>query len=206
MRVGNMGEHEETPVTKLLNAIGRGDRSAQDSLFEAIYSELHKIARSQMAGEKAGRTLQPTALLHEAYLRLFRQPSGGFRSRKHFFATAAQAMRQLCIDDVRRRGRQKRGGGSTREPLDADGLLIDQDPAETLAVHEALERLERHDPRKAELVTMRFFAGLTVDQCASALGVSPRTLANEWRFAKAWLHRELSGDDATSESEMDSCR
>jgi RNA polymerase sigma factor (TIGR02999 family) len=199
-----MSKGEETPVTALLNAVVRGDHSAQDRLFEAIYSELQKIARSQMAGEKAGRTLRPTALLHEAYLRLFRQPSEGFLSRKHFFATAAQAMRQVRIDDVRRRGRQKRGGGSTREPLDADGLLIDQDPSETLAVHEALERLERHDPRKAELVTMRFFAGLTIDQCAVALGVSSRTLANEWRFAQAWLHRELSGNAATMETETDS--
>jgi RNA polymerase sigma factor (TIGR02999 family) len=199
-----MDEHEETPVTALLNAVASGDSSAQDGLFEAIYSELHKIARSQMAGNGAGRTLQPTALLHEAYLKLFRQPSDGFQSRKHFFATAARAMRQLCVDDVRRRGRQKRGGGSAREPLDTDGLLIDQDPAETLAVHEALERLERHDPRKAELVTMRFFPGLTIEQCANALGVSSRTLANEWRFAKAWLHKELNGDAATLETETDS--
>ncbi len=190
----NMDGNDTTPVTQWLNALARGDRSAQDGLFEAIYGELHKIAVSQMARERPGRTLQPTALVHEAYLKLFRQPSGGFESRKHFFATTARAMRQLCVDDVRRRGRQKRGGGATRESLDDVGPLFDQDPAETLAVHEALERLERHDPRKAQLVTMRFFAGLTIDQCASVLGVSSRTLANEWRFAKAWLRRELNDD------------
>lgn len=201
--VGNMNSHEETPVTKLLNAVASGDRSAQDGLFEAIYGELYRIARSQMAGEGPGRTMQPTALVHEAYLKLFRARFDGFASRKHFFATAAKAMRQLRIDDVRRRERQKRGGGAVRESLDADALVIDHDPVETLAVHEALERLEQHDPRKAELVTMRFFAGLSIDQCAAILGVSPRTVANEWRFAKAWLHRELGDGDASLDAGAD---
>lgn len=189
-----LGDSENIPVTKLLNALARGDRSAQDSLFEVIYGELYKIARSQLAGDQAGRTIQPTALIHEAYLKLFRSPSDEYASRKHFFATAAKAMRQLRVDDVRRRERRKRGGDSARESLDDDAVLIDQDPGEALAVHEALQRLERHDARKADLVTMRFFAGLSINQCATVLGVSPRTVANEWRFAKAWLHRELGGD------------
>jgi RNA polymerase sigma factor (TIGR02999 family) len=189
-----MSHREETPVTRLLNALAGGDRSAQDELFDVVYAELRKIALSQAGAGVASRTLQPTALIHEAYLKLFRDPSDGFVSRKHFFATAAQAMRQLCVDDVRKRKRLKRGGDASREPLDGDAILIEQDPETTLAVHEALERLKEHDSAKAELVTMRFFAGLTVDQCASVMGVSPRTVATEWRFAKAWLHRQLDGE------------
>jgi len=195
-----MDDEKQTPVTKLLNALAGGDRSVQDALFDVIYAELHKIARRQAASNVASRTLQPTALLHEAYLKLFHDSSDGFVSRKHFFATAAQAMRQLCVDDVRKRKRQKRGGDASRQPLDGDAILIQQDPETTLAVHEALERLKEHDAVKAELVTMRFFAGLTVDQCANVMGVSSRTVATQWRFAKAWLHRQLDGEDRLSDT------
>jgi RNA polymerase sigma factor (TIGR02999 family) len=196
-----MDGENQTPVTKLLNALAGGDRSAQDELFNVIYSELHKIARSQVGGIAAERTLQPTALVHEAYVKLFRQTSDGFDSRKHFFATAAQAMRQLCVDDVRWRKRKKRGGDAPRESLECDAIFIEQDLETTLAVHEALNELATHDPDKAELVTMRFFAGLTVDQCANVLNISPRTAATQWRFAKAWLHRQLDGETPRRESD-----
>ena len=143
----------------------------------------------------AGRTLQPTALIHEAYLRLMGAVDGEFANRRHFFAAAARVMRCIRIDDARRRGRLKRGGGDSPGSLEDEPPMFDQDPAEVLAVHEALDRLEERHPEQAEVVMLRYFASMTVAETAVAMEVSPRTVNKEWRLARAWLHRELSKGD-----------
>ncbi len=182
------------PLTQLLADARHGDAAARDRLWNAIHDELRVIARSQMAAEAPGRTLQPTALVHETYIRLFGNGPVDWANRKHFFAAAAMAMRRIRIDDARRRNRQKRGAGARQQADGEDPPCFDQDPAEVLAVDEALEKLERKQPRLAEVVTLRYFAGLSVDETAEALGVAPRTVDGDWRLAKAWLHRELSVD------------
>ncbi len=205
------------PITQLLAAAGQGDQAAQNQLWSAIYDELHRLAQCQMAGEAHGRTMQPTSLVHEAYLRLIGDEAVQWANRRHFFAAAAKAMRRIRVDDARKRKRLKRGGGRRQVPLDEQGVVgkgfpqgvvregihapagrgtpgYDPDPAEMLAVDEALSKLEQEDPRKAEVVMLRYFAGLTGDETAQALGLSPRTVDSEWRFAKAWLHRELSSE------------
>ncbi len=183
------------PITQLLAAAGEGDEAAQRQLWAVIYDELRKLAQSQMAAEAAGHTLQPTALVHEAFFRLFGDAEAEWSSRKHFFGAAAKAMRQIRIDDARRRNRLKRGGGERPGVLADEPPVFDQDPTEVLAVHDALDRLEGEDSRKAEVVMLRYFAGLTEEEAASALGVSRRTVQIEWRLARAWLHRELSKGD-----------
>lgn len=190
-------------VTQLLAAAGQGDSSAQDRLWALIYDELHNVAQGQLAAEHGGRTLQPTTLVHEVYLRLTANEDVHWASRRQFFAAAAQAMRRIRIDDARKRNRQKRGGGKRPGPLVSEPPVFDQDPVEVLAVDEVLAKLERIDPRKAEVVVLRYFAGLTVKETARVLGVSPKTVDNEWRFAKAWLRRELSkGDTAACQREI----
>ena len=184
-------------VTQLLQALSQGHTSAQKELWSLIYEELHGLARGQMAKEPAGLTLQSTALVHEAYLRLIGDENVQWANRRHFFGAAANAMRRIRIDDARRRGRQKRGGGQQRVPIDEANAVLDQDPAQVLAIDEALTKLEQADPRKAEVVMLRYFAGLSVDETAEALGVAPRTVDSEWRFAKAWLHRELKRGDTS---------
>jgi len=182
------------PITQLLAAAGRGDTGAPEKLWAAIYEELRRIAGGQMRAEAPGRTLQPTALVHEAYLRLTGDPQFNWANRRHFFAAAAQAMRRIRIDDARSRNRLKRGGdqpAGERQPVDSVAAVFDQDPAEVLAIDEALAKLAEADPRKAEVVNLRYFTGLTVDETAEALGVSPRTVDNEWKLARAWLYREL---------------
>jgi RNA polymerase sigma factor (TIGR02999 family) len=188
-------------VTQLLAAVDRGEASAQGQLWSAIYDDLHLMARRQVADEPRGRTLQPTSLVHEAYFRLFGDQDVRWTSRRHFFAAAAQAMRRIRIDEARRRKRFKRGGGRQRVPLDDAAVVFDRDPAMVLAIDEALDRLQRVGPRHAEVVLLRYFAGLSVDETASALDLSPKTVSNEWRFARAWLYRELSKGDGTSRGE-----
>ncbi len=196
------------PLTELLAAVGRGDDAARERLWAVIYDELRNIARRQLAGGAAGHTLQPTTLVHEAYLRLTANEDVHWENRRHFFAAAAQAMRQIRIDDVRKRNRLKRGGGGVAQgggevvgrprglkpaalqPEDGPAVF-DQDPAEVLAVDEALKKLEQADPRKAEVVMLRYFVGLTVQECAEALGLAPRTVEKYWQFARIWLYREL---------------
>ena len=157
------------------------------------------MARRQMAVEPPGHALQPTALVHEAYLRLFGDNRADWASRQHFFATASKVMRQIRVDDARKRKRIKRGGGQS--PVSAEEVgeqpVFEQDPAEVLAVDEALEKLEKLDSRRAQIVTLRYFAGLSVDETASALDISPRTVDGDWQLARAWLHRELSKGDTT---------
>lgn len=190
-----MDNGDPNPITQLLAAANGGDESARQRLWSAIYDELRGLARKMTAGEAHGRTLQPTALVHEAFFRLFGRNGQDWSSRRHFFGAAARAMRQIRIDDARKRKRLKRGGDRVREGLGAVQGLFDHDPIETLAVSEALDKLESEDPRQAEVVMMRYFAGLTEEETAGALGVSRRTVQNDWRLARAWLHRELSKGD-----------
>ncbi len=196
---------ERKPITQLLASVGRGDESAQERLWLLIYEELRGMARREMAHEAAGRTLQPTALVHEAYFRLVANDDVQWNDRRHFFGAAAKAMRQILVDDARKRKSLKRGGersdpasalGANASPPARSPAVFESDPAEVLAIHEGLDRLALHDPRKAEVVMLRYFAGLTVDETAEALGVSPRTVDNDWSFARTWLYRELGSGDA----------
>ncbi len=195
-----MHTRDSNAITKILSHIASGDVAARQQLWNLVYQELRQMAADQMALESPGRTLQPTALVHEAYFRLCAAAGNGhFENRRHFFAAAARAMRQIRIDDARRRGRLKRGGpahgGAARSQCRSDDngepAAFDDDPVELLAVEEALATLEKEQPDLAELVQLRFFAGLDIDQTAEVLGVAPRTVDNRWRIARAWLHRAL---------------
>jgi len=181
-------------VTRILSEIESGDPSAAGQLLPLVYDELRKLAAVRMAAESPDHTLQATALVHEAYLRLV-DGEGRKRwdSRGHFFAAAAEAMRRILVDSARHRQSVKRGGGRLQVSLDEAHLAAPENPAELLALDEALTRLETNDPRAAELVKLRYFAGLTIPEAAGALGVSPRTADDIWAYARAWLFRELQG-------------
>lgn len=180
------------PVTQLLEAVSAGDVSARERLLELVYQELRQMAAANLAGERPGRGVQATTLVHEAYLRLFAGNNGHFTSRRHFFGAAAQAMRRIIVDDARMRSRLKRGGGRALATLAFEPATLDSDPLEALALEDALVRLEREQPRAAEIVQLRYFAGLTVDQTAELMGIAPRTVDAEWSMARAWLFRVLS--------------
>jgi RNA polymerase sigma factor (TIGR02999 family) len=186
-------------VTRVLSAIEAGDARATEQLLPLVYDELRRLAAQQLAREAPGQTLQATALVHEAYLRLVasgdtsapREPP--WNSRGHFFAAAAQAMRRILVENARRKGRAKHGGGRHREHPDLDALAVGESDDELLALHEALERFAAHDPLKARLVELRFFAGLTLEQAAECLNISPSTADRTWRYARAWLYTALGG-------------
>ncbi len=184
-------------VTQLLDAAAQGDAAAVNRLWSTVYEELHGLARAQLAREGPACSLQSTSLVNEAYLRLIGDGHVEWANRRHFFSAAAKAMRRICVDDARRRERLKRGSGQAPGTLLEDPPAARQDPAEVLAIDEVLQKLEQADPRRAELVMLRYFAGLSIDETAAALGVSARTVDTEWRFAKAWLHRELSKGSST---------
>jgi RNA polymerase sigma factor (TIGR02999 family) len=181
-------------VTQLLSAISDGDSRASADLLPLIYDELRKLAQSYMAKEAPGRTMQPTALVHEAYLRLVGQNDVQWNSRGHFFGAAAQAMRRILVDQARSRHRLKRGGGAARVEL--DDRIASEDPPGTdlVALDEALDQLEKFDRRKWQVVMLQYFAGLNHEETASALGVSSSTVRNDWTFAKAWLLRQLDAN------------
>jgi RNA polymerase sigma factor (TIGR02999 family) len=183
-------------VTRILSAIEQGDAGAADQLLPLVYDELRRLAARELNRERRGLTLQPTALVHEVYLRLF--GGGGdqrWEGRGHFFAAAARAMRHILVEEARRKRRLKRGGGRRREPVDLDALKADDADHDVLALHEALERFAAHDPTKAKLVELRFFAGLTLEQAAECLGISPSTADRAWRYARAWLYATMAGHD-----------
>ena len=184
-------------VTRLLSAVERGDPNAAEQLLPLVYEELRRLAGQRLAHERPGQTLQPTALVHEAYLRLV---GSGAPARwdgcGHFFAAAAEAMRRILVEQARRNISIKRGGGRRREPADLDALLAGGPAQDVLALNEALEQLAVHDPVKAKLVEMRFFAGLTLDQAAECLGIAPRTADRAWRYARAWLYAAIAGPDS----------
>jgi RNA polymerase sigma factor (TIGR02999 family) len=179
-------------VTRILSAIEQGDPKAAECLLPLVYDELRKLAAQRLAHEKPGQTLQSTALVHEAYLRMVgRDEARSWNSRSHFFAAAAQAMRRILVENARRKSARKRGVGLERKPLDE--VAAPQPDDELLALDEALQALAETDPVKARLVELRYFAGLTGEQAAEVLGISPATADRHWAFAKAWLRNEVRG-------------
>jgi len=177
-------------VTRLLDAASQGDRQAAAELLPLVYEELRRLAAARLAREKPGQTLNATALVHEAFLRLV----GGqtFDGQRHFFAAAAEAIRRILVEQARRRQALKRGGAKEREELDLDRVAAPAPDDELLALHEALDRFAEAHPEKAELVKLRYFAGLTADQAATALGISPSSADRQWAYARAWLRRAMS--------------
>jgi RNA polymerase sigma factor (TIGR02999 family) len=179
-------------ATKIVEAIARGEPQAAGQLLPLVYDELRKLAAARLACEKPGQSLQATALVHEAYLRLVGEAdSARWENRGHFFAAAAEAMRRILVEAARRRQSLKRGGDLTRQPLDAVDAAGHQSPDELLAVHEALDRLAAVESRAAELVKLRYFAGFTNKEAAEILGIAPRTADNLWTYARAWLAVEM---------------
>jgi RNA polymerase sigma factor (TIGR02999 family) len=184
-------------VTRILDAIGQGDPLAAGQLLPLVYGELRKLAAERMAQEKPGQTLQPTALVHEAYLRLVGQgEERHWDSRGHFFAAAAEAMRRILVENARYKRRLRHGGG--RKRLDLDGVDVADDVADErlLALDEALAKLAAEEPEVAEVVKLRYFVGLTIEQTAEVLGISVRTANRHWAYARAWLHGQLKPSGA----------
>ena len=179
-------------ITRLLVDWSEGRRDALDQLMPAIYQELHKIAGSYLRRERAEHTLQPTALIHEAYLRLVQPNVPSFKSRTHFYGIAAHVMRQILVEHARARGAAKRGAGGRKVSLDDVTLFSEERTADLVALDDALAALALIDERKSQVVELRFFGGLTVDETAEVLHISPETVARDWRFANTWLLRELS--------------
>lgn len=182
-------------LTQLLLAAGNGDSRAAEELLPLIYEDLRQLARARMARTPPGNTLQPTALVHEAFLRLIGDQDPGWNSRGHFFGAAARAMKQILVEQARRKAAVKHGGGVRRADLDADVIGIESPVEDVLALDDALERLRCEDPRKAEIVDLRYFAGLSREETAQVLGLSLRTIDREWRYIIARLHKELTGTE-----------
>jgi RNA polymerase sigma factor (TIGR02999 family) len=181
-----------TEITRILSAIDQGGEAAAGQLLPLVYDELRRLAAAKLAQEKPGQTLQATALVHEAYIRLVDTDQiQRWQSRGHFFAAAAEAMRRILIDHARARGADKRGGGWHREELLETELAIDSASEGLFAVEEALARFAAAEPEMARLVELRFFAGLTLEEAARCLGISDRTAYRHWAYARAWLRREL---------------
>src|SRR5262245_7673440 len=184
-------------VTHLLSAIDQGDPRAGDQLLPLVYDELRRLAAHKLAHERPGQTLDATALVHEAYLRLVGSAADqSWANRRHFVAAAAEAMRRILVENARRKGREKHGGGRRREDPDRDALAAGESDEELLALHDALEQFAAHDPLKAKLVELHFFAGLTLKQAAECLDISLSTADRGWRYARAWLYTAMAGADS----------
>jgi RNA polymerase sigma factor (TIGR02999 family) len=184
-----------TDVTRILSAIEQGDPHAAEQLLPQVYDELRKLAAQKLAGEKPGQTLQATALVHEAYLRLVDADTiQRWNNRGHFFAAAAEAMRRILVESARRRLRVKHGGGRERVELDSSAIVAPEFDQNLIALDQALDRLANEDLLSAQLVKLRYFAGLTIPRAAEMLGVSPRQADFLWSFARAWLQREIEGE------------
>jgi RNA polymerase sigma factor (TIGR02999 family) len=183
-------------VTPVRSAIEQDDPSAAEQLLPLVYGELRRLAAEKVAREQPGQTLQPTALVHEAYLRLVNvERAQHFNSRGHFFAACAEAMRRILVEQARRKGRLKRGGDCRRIDLDSVEIAVAAPSDDVVALDEALTRLAQEHPEKAELVKLRYFAGLTTDEAARLLGISPATADRHWTYARAWLYRELAPEE-----------
>ena len=177
-------------VTRILEAIGQGDPKAADQLLPLVYQELRKLAAHKMAGEPPGQTLQPTALVHEAWLKLVGQENRKWQDRNHFFAASAEAMRRILVDNARRKRTQRHGGGQQRVELDDIKLAVENDDV-LLAVNDALEKLAVSDKQKAELVKLRYFVGMTIEEAAQVLGISAPMAKRHWAYSRAWLSEEI---------------
>ena len=188
-------ERTDRDVTRLIQAAEEGDTRAAEELLPLVYAELRVLAESRLRQEGPGLTLQPTALVHEAYLRLVGEEDPGWDNRGHFFASAATAMRRILIERARRKASAKHGGGRERVTIELADTDTDVEIEDLLGLDAALTRLQEMDARKGEIVMLRFFAGLSIAQTADALGLSTATVKNEWRFARAWLHNEVARDD-----------
>jgi RNA polymerase sigma factor (TIGR02999 family) len=188
-----------TDVTSILTEIERGDPQAADKLLPLVYEELRKLAAAKLAQENPGQTLQGTALVHEAYIRLIGGGNQNWNSRGHFFAAAAEAMRRILVESARKKRAHQRGGDWGRVDLDLIQPAAPRISTDVLALNDALEKLEQTDRRKADLVKLRFFAGLTMDEAAEVLGISVATAHREWNYARAWLHQEIAGQEKVSE-------
>jgi len=187
-------------VTRILSAIEHGDPGASEELLPLVYGELRRLARQRLAQEKPGQTLQATALVHEAYVRLVEgEGAQRWNGRGHFFAAAAEAMRRILVENARRKGRAKAGGGLRRIELGDVKAAAGGPDVDLLALDEVLGRLEAHDPAKAGLVKLRYFAGLSIEEAAEALGISRTTAARHWRYAKTWLFCELQDSPPDAE-------
>jgi RNA polymerase sigma factor (TIGR02999 family) len=184
-----------TEVTRILDQIHQGDMRAAEQLLPLVYTELRKLAAHKLANEKPGQTLQPTALVHEAYLRLVgAQAAQAWDGRGHFFAAAAEAMRRILVENARRKKRVKHGGQFQRVELDDHDLAAQQDPDKTIALDAALSRLEKEDQAAANIVQLHFFGGLSMEQVADMLGVSRATAYRQWSYARAWLQCAMGAD------------
>jgi RNA polymerase sigma factor (TIGR02999 family) len=183
-------------VTRILSAIEQGDPNAAEQLLPLVYDELRKLAAAKLAQEKPGQTLQATALVHEAYLRLVdTEQAQQWNSRGHFFAAAAEAMRRILVESARHKQAQKRGGQRKRVDLDQAETVAAAPPEDMLALDEALQRLSSHEPVAAKLVQLRYFTGLSIEEAAEVVGLSTATAYRHWTFARAWLHAQLAGGE-----------
>ena len=178
-------------ITLLLESVARGDVRAAEELLPLVYDELRRLAAHRMTGESAGHTLQATALVHEAWLRLVGSDQKQWENRAHFFGAAAEAMRRILVEHARRKRSLKRGGGAEHIEFDESALVLAAPPEELLAVHEALDQLAREDAAAAELVKLRYFLGMTMEEAAAAMGLAKRTAENLWTYARVRLHREI---------------
>ncbi|HSF25738.1 MAG TPA: sigma-70 family RNA polymerase sigma factor [Blastocatellia bacterium] len=190
-----MSDHSQQELTRLLQAWNNGDKEALDTLMPLVYEELRRLAHRYLRAERAGHTLQTTALVNEAYLRLIKVKDVSWQGRAHFFAISAQLMRRILVDFARSRHYAKRGGGAKRVSLDEGLLVSDGSYEEVLALDEALSSLASVDARKSRVVELRFFGGLSVEETAEALKVSPETVLRDWRLAKVWLVKQLKSRD-----------
>jgi RNA polymerase sigma factor (TIGR02999 family) len=182
----------DSHVSVVFQAAQAGDRQAAADLLPLVYAELHELARARLAAQPAGQTLQPTALVHEAYLRIAGDSQVSWEGRQHFFFAAARAMRDILVEQARRKAGPRQGGGRRREELDEACAVLEPPSDNVLAVHEALGELEARDPLKAQIVLLRYFTGLTTEETAAVLGLAERTLDRHWRYIRAWLMKKLS--------------
>jgi RNA polymerase sigma factor (TIGR02999 family) len=187
-----MSPSGDSHVSAVLQAAQAGDRQAAADLLPLVYAELHQLARALLARQPPGQTLQPTALVNEVYLRVAGDSAVTWEGRQHFFFAAARAMRDILVEQARRKAGPKKGGGRRRQELDEACAVLEPPSDDVLAVHEALHELEERDPLKGQIVLLRYFTGLTLDETAEILGLPPRTLDRHWRYIRAWLMKRLS--------------